>query len=229
MRNTTQAVESLESRRFLTSATLDVDESASTISAAGTVNGTPLSEKVGGSLIANIGGTVDVSYTRRGIKFEGSDLTATPQDSANSAAFSFQVTNLGPFLDVNDPNFDLLSRRINVRGTHFSTSRIEAGTSGSVAVTGLGTDVDLAGSTATLDYDVAHIKQSDDALRITVPFTFHVTGNYTLAGVPEALDVTFTGTIVARGAFASGQSVAAASASGPDHSDKDRVADSVLG
>lgn len=220
------SIESLERRSLLSDATLDIDASRSSITAAGTVNSVSLAEKAGTTPTAALGGTITVSYTKRGLRFQGSDITVTPNDG-ETAAFSFQVSGAGPFLDVNDPAFDLSSRRISLTATgggeqKFSTARITAGTAdGSVAVTGLGTDVDLTGGSVTVDYAVAHIKAVNGKLRLMVPFSFSVSGNYTLSGVPQALDLNFTGDIVARGEYASGAAfIAKPSATQPK---KDRV------
>jgi hypothetical protein len=219
-------VEPLEGRRLLSDLALSIDESVSNITAAGTVNSVPLSASNSGSLTGALGGTLNVSSTKAGIKFlSGSEVTVTPSDGSG-APFSFTVA--GTTVDVADPAFAFTSGRLKSTGGKFSVANVGASLSdGTIDVTGLPAAADLTGATATINYAVGRVKKSDSSIRITMPYSFNVTANYTLASVPQALDVTFTGLLVARGEFADGSAfvpkVPAAAVT-----KRDRVASGVL-
>ena len=219
-------VESLEGRRLLADLALSIDESVSNITASGTVNSVPLAANNSTSLTGTLGGTLNVSSTKTGIKFlSGSSVTVTPA-AGSGAAFSFTLA--GTTVDVTDPTFAFTSGRLKSTGGKFSVANVSASLAdGSVDVTGLPSAADLTGATATVNYAVGKVKKTDSALRLTMPYSFNVTANYTLLSVPQALDVTFTGLLVARGEFASGSAFIAKSPAA--ETKKDRVATGVLG
>lgn len=221
--------EPLESRRLFSDLALSIDETKSTIAATGTVNSVALSENATGSLTGSLGGTLNVSSTKRGIKFQsGSSVTVTPS-AGSGAAFTFSVPG-GTTVDVSGPDFDFTSGRLRTfTSGKFSVANIDTSLSGgSINVTGQSGVATLTGATATINYAVGHVKRSDSSLRVIMPYSFTVSANYTVASVPQTFDVTLTGVIEAGGQFADGASFVAKQTP-VETPKKDRVVSDVVG
>lgn len=221
------SVESLEGRRLFAALTLDVDETQSSVTAAATLNNVPLIAQGQDSVTATLDGTVEISQTARGIKFlAGSAVTATTEEG-DAASLTFGV--VGQQVSLDDLAFGFSSTRINTEGGKFTATRIETDTTaGEVNFTAGGTPVTISGLDSALDYSVVRVKTNGDgALRLTIPFNFTLTANYTQI-TPQVLAMTFSGQLVARVADGASAQAVAASVAAPA-AKKDSVADDVLG
>lgn len=219
-------IESLESRRLFSDVTLDIVSDASPITAAAELNDVPLTPSGGAS--GSLDGTVNVSDTRRGIKFLGGDVQILDANG-DPVSFTFSTGTPGQDVSVSSVSLAFSSTRIPVNGTKFNTRRVNATfDGGDISAGGLPAGVNLDNVTAQVDYAVGRVKKSSTSLKVTVPFNITATASYTLLGVPQTLNLVVNGTMVGVGLYptAQGQAVTPQSVT---RDDDDRVAADVLG
>jgi hypothetical protein len=219
-------IESLESRRLFSDVTLNIVSPASPVTAAAELNDVPLTPAGGAS--AFLDGTVDVSDTRRGIKFLGGDVQVVDA-SGTPITYTFNTGVPGQDVTVSSVSLGFTSSRIPITGTKFNTRRVSASfDGGDVSAGGLPAGVNLNNIDAQIDYAVGRVKRSSTSLKITVPFNITATVTYTLGGLPQTLNFVVNGTMVGVGLYPSATPQAVAPQA-VTRDDDDRVAADVLG